>query len=91
MDSNAASADRGLRAEEMAASVATLRAIADSLGAEVVLLRERPVAPEAGGGGGGGGDKDKHTAQFLVRRRCEEKDFIEIRIAVVGNVDAGES
>merc|ERR1719270_1572849 len=29
--------------------------------------------------------------QYLVRRCYEEKDFMEIRVAVVGNVDAGKS
>ncbi len=79
-----AAARRGLTSEEMDASVATLRAVAGTLGAEAVLLRER-AAPEDEGGGRG-----RNTAQYLVRRRYEEKDFMEIRIAVVGNVDAGE-
>ncbi len=69
----------GLCPEEMSASVATLRAMADTLGAQVVGLRERTVE-----------EGKRSTAQFLVRRRCEEKDFMEIRIAVVGNVDAGK-
>lgn len=28
---------------------------------------------------------------FLLRRRIEDKDFIEVRVAVIGNVDAGKS
>ncbi|XP_050520166.1 GTP-binding protein 1 isoform X2 [Daktulosphaira vitifoliae] len=31
------------------------------------------------------------TAQYLVRKRLESQDFLEIRVAVVGNVDAGKS
>lgn len=28
---------------------------------------------------------------FLLRRRIDDKDFIEVRVAVIGNVDAGKS
>ncbi|KAJ9576701.1 hypothetical protein L9F63_025402, partial [Diploptera punctata] len=31
------------------------------------------------------------TGQYLVRRRVDQQDFLEIRVAVVGNVDAGKS
>ena len=68
----------GLSEDELEASVATLRALADSMGAEMVRLREKE-------------EEGKKTAQYLVRKRYEEKDFMEIRIAVVGNVDAGKS
>ncbi len=85
IDEEGGSADavRGLNRGEMAASVATLESIADTaLGAEIVLLREKTV---------GESEEGRFTAQYLVRRRYEEKDFMEIRIAVVGNVDAGKS
>ena len=39
----------------------------------------------------GSDSADRQTAQYLVRVRAEEKDFMEIRVAVVGNVDAGKS
>lgn len=29
--------------------------------------------------------------QYLIRKRVDETDFMEIRVAVVGNVDAGKS
>ena len=29
--------------------------------------------------------------QHLIRKRADDKDFMEIRVAVVGNVDAGKS
>ena len=29
--------------------------------------------------------------QHLIRKRADDKDFMEIRVAVVGNVDAGTS
>lgn len=31
------------------------------------------------------------VAEFLVRRRPQNDDFQEVRVAVVGNVDAGKS
>ena len=36
-------------------------------------------------------DGDKRTEQWLVRRKADTRDFMEIRVAVVGNVDAGKS
>jgi GTPase len=31
------------------------------------------------------------TAEYLVRRNARDDDFLEVRVAVVGNVDAGKS
>jgi GTPase len=70
--------DSGLETEEYAASLATLQSLATTLGADCVQLRQRK------------GEKGL-TGQYLVRRRVEEQDFMEIRVAVVGNVDAGKS
>ena len=36
-------------------------------------------------------DEAEGKATFLIRRKCNTKDFMEIRIAVIGNVDAGKS
>ena len=33
----------------------------------------------------------RRTEQWLVRRKADTRDFMEIRVAVVGNVDAGKS
>lgn len=30
-------------------------------------------------------------AEYLIRKRAKENDFQEVRVAVVGNVDAGKS
>lgn len=70
--------DNGLTPEEYAAAVATLQSLATTLDADCVELRQRKA--EKG-----------QTAQFLIRRRVDSKDFMEIRVAVVGNVDAGKS
>lgn len=68
----------GLNGEDLEASVATLSSLAQSLDAECLQLRRR--TEEAG-----------QVAEFLVRKRVQEKDFMEVRVAVVGNVDAGKS
>lgn len=70
--------DSGLDAGEMAASVATLQSLATTVNADCVELRT------------GRGEKGA-TAKYLIRQRLDEQDFMEIRVAVVGNVDAGKS
>ena len=55
------------------------RSIAEILEADANLLRGKPC------------DGDKRTEQWLVRRKADTRDFMEIRVAVVGNVDAGKS
>lgn len=68
----------GLKEDEYEASVATLQSLAATLEADCVLLRQ---------------SKADHglTGQYLVRMRLDQQDFLEIRVAVVGNVDAGKS
>lgn len=70
--------DNGLAVDEYAASLATLQSLATTLDADCVELRQRKS--ERG-----------MTGQYLVRRRVDRADFMEIRVAVVGNVDAGKS
>ncbi|KAK9298015.1 hypothetical protein QLX08_008531 [Tetragonisca angustula] len=68
----------GLKEDEYEASVATLQSLAATLEADCVLLRQSKVDQGLIG-------------QYLVRRRLDRQDFLEIRVAVVGNVDAGKS
>lgn len=70
--------DQGLKQDEYDASVATLQSLAATLEADCVLLRQSTV-------------DHKLTGQYLVRKRLDQQDFLEIRVAVVGNVDAGKS
>lgn len=70
--------DSGLEPEEYSASLATLQSLATTLNADCVELRQRK------------GEKGT-TGQYLIRQRVDETDFMEIRVAVVGNVDAGKS
>lgn len=73
----------GLATDEFNAAVATLQSVAATLNADYVCLREKQI--------GGGGDDSRRTAQYLIRHRADERDFTEVRCAVVGNVDAGKS
>ncbi|KAG5854003.1 GTP-binding protein 1-like isoform X1 [Anguilla rostrata] len=70
--------DYGLDEKDMDASVATVQSLSEQIGADLILLRERT---EAGG----------RIRDYLIRRRVGETDFLEVRVAVVGNVDAGKS
>ena len=55
------------------------RSFADILEADANLLRTKPC------------DGGKRTEQWLVWRKADTRDFMEIRVAVVGNLDAGKS
>lgn len=68
----------GLKEDDLQASIATLQSICQSLDLECVHLRQR-VAEEG------------KVAEFLLRKKVAQEDFMEIRVAVVGNVDAGKS
>ncbi|POI33769.1 hypothetical protein CIB84_002479 [Bambusicola thoracicus] len=68
----------GLSEADMEASYATLKSMAEQIEADVILLREHQ---EAGG----------KVQDYLVRKRVGDNDFLEVRVAVVGNVDAGKS
>lgn len=68
----------GLSQEDMQASIATLKSIADSLALEMAQLRERK-------------EGEGLVTEFLLRRSLDFDDFMEVRVAVVGNVDAGKS
>lgn len=58
--------DSGLDSDEYAASVASLQSLAATLDADCVELRLRPCGK-------------KTTGQYLVRKRVDRSDFMEIR------------
>ncbi|XP_017263870.1 GTP binding protein 1, like isoform X2 [Kryptolebias marmoratus] len=70
--------DYGLNEKDTEASVATVRSLCEQIEADLILLRERT---DAGG----------KIQDYLIRRHVGEQDFLEVRVAVVGNVDAGKS
>ncbi|XP_038146549.1 GTP binding protein 1, like isoform X1 [Cyprinodon tularosa] len=70
--------DYGLDEKDMEASVATVQSLCEQVEADLILLRDRT---ESGG----------KIRDYLIRRHVGEQDFLEVRVAVVGNVDAGKS
>lgn len=70
--------DYGLDERDMEASVATVQSLCEQIEADLILLRERA-------------ESRGRVRDYLIRRRVGEQDFLEVRVAVVGNVDAGKS
>ena len=68
---------KGISEEELESSIATLEKMANQLHANITILRKRE------------GESGK-VAEILVRRLAEE-DYLEVRVAVAGNVDSGKS
>ncbi|CAB4035456.1 GTP-binding 1-like, partial [Paramuricea clavata] len=68
----------GLNQEDLAASIATLESLTQTCGVEMLSLREKTTTTGK-------------IVEYLLRREVEDEDFIEVRVAVVGNVDAGKS
>ena len=56
----------GLSAEDLKASVDSLKLLAEACNADVVLLREKPA-------------EEGTVAEYLVRNRVDENDFMEVR------------
>nr|XP_061805160.1 GTP-binding protein 1-like isoform X2 [Nerophis lumbriciformis] len=70
--------DWGLNEKDMEASEATVRSMCAQLDSDLIPLRERTEA-------------EGLVRDYLIRRCVGELDFLEVRVAVVGNVDAGKS
>ncbi|XP_013779989.1 GTP-binding protein 2-like [Limulus polyphemus] len=74
----------GLSQCEMDASMKTLYLMADKLGASITILRERLIYC-------GGDFLPRKAAEVLVRKVPDDQQTIEIRVAVLGNMDVGKS
>lgn len=74
----------GLSEDEMDASLHTLYLMAEKLGATLTILRERNVS-------GTNGNLVRKAAEVLVRKVPDDQQTIELRVAVLGNMDAGKS
>ncbi len=99
--------DNGLTQNEMESSIKTLNTFESLLKISINLLRERKVAgqnvqnssseketdanKETPENNNNTNSNQKFIKDFLVRKVLEEDDFIEVRVAVVGNVDSGKS
>uniref|UniRef100_A0A673L3X2 Tr-type G domain-containing protein n=1 Tax=Sinocyclocheilus rhinocerous TaxID=307959 RepID=A0A673L3X2_9TELE len=73
----------GLTEEDMKASLKTLRRMAEKVGADITVLREREVDHDS--------DEPHRIAEVLVRKVPDDQQFLDLRVAVLGNVDSGKS
>ncbi|KAK9963944.1 hypothetical protein ABG768_005158 [Culter alburnus] len=73
----------GLSEEDMKASLKTLRRMAEKVGADITVLREREVDYDS--------DEPHRIAEVLVRKVPDDQQFLDLRVAVLGNVDSGKS
>ncbi|XP_022900782.1 GTP-binding protein 2 [Onthophagus taurus] len=69
----------GLSDRDMLDSLSTLKEMAYKLGATTTILRERTL------------DNGRIATEVLVRKVPDDQNNIEIRVAVLGNADAGKS
>lgn len=72
----------GLPHEELESSLDTLRQMADKLEAEIVILREHTIEYV---------DQCRYAVEVLVKLIPDNQEFIDIRVACLGNVDVGKS
>ncbi|XP_025103682.1 GTP-binding protein 2-like isoform X2 [Pomacea canaliculata] len=75
----------GLTEMDLQASLVTLETMANRLGASLTVLRERIMEPE------GDVTECKKVMEILIRKVPDDQEFIDLRLAVLGNVDAGKS
>uniref|UniRef100_A0A3B5KPR3 Tr-type G domain-containing protein n=1 Tax=Xiphophorus couchianus TaxID=32473 RepID=A0A3B5KPR3_9TELE len=73
----------GLSEEDMRASLKTLHRLAEKVGADIAVLREREVEYDS--------DIPRKIAEVLIRKVPDDQQFLDLRVAVLGNVDSGKS
>ncbi|XP_070833697.1 GTP-binding protein 2 [Chaetodon trifascialis] len=73
----------GLSEEDMRASLKTLHKLAEKVGADITVLREREVDYDS--------DVPRKIAEVLIRKVPDDQQFLDLRVAVLGNVDSGKS
>nr|CAB3250080.1 GTP-binding protein 2 [Phallusia mammillata] len=74
----------GLTDSELESTMNTLKSMSEKIGADLTTLRKREVNSEALG-------IRKQVAEILVRKVPDDQQFLDIRISVLGNADAGKS
>lgn len=72
----------GLSEDEASASLQTLYLMAEKLGATLTILRERDMSDDG---------IARRALEVLIRKVPDDQQSIELRIAVLGNVDVGKS
>ncbi|CAL8297534.1 unnamed protein product [Merluccius merluccius] len=73
----------GLSEEDMRTSLKTLHRMAEKVGADITVLREREVDYDS--------DDPRKIAEVLIRKVPDDQQFLDLRVAVLGNVDSGKS
>ncbi|XP_052354556.1 GTP-binding protein 2-like isoform X1 [Oncorhynchus keta] len=73
----------GLSEEDLRSSLKTLGRMAEKVGADITILREREVDHDA--------DIPRKIAEVLIRKVPDDQQFLDLRVAVLGNVDSGKS
>ncbi|XP_051980929.1 GTP-binding protein 2-like [Xyrauchen texanus] len=73
----------GLSEDDMRASLKTLHRMAEKVGADITVLREREVDYDS--------DELHRIAEVLIRKVPDDQQFLDLRVAVLGNVDSGKS
>ncbi|XP_041921167.1 GTP-binding protein 2-like [Alosa sapidissima] len=73
----------GLSEDDMKASLKTLHRMAEKVGADITVLREREVDYDS--------DIPRKIAEVLIRKVPDDQQFLDLRVAVLGNVDSGKS
>uniref|UniRef100_A0A8C5BK92 Tr-type G domain-containing protein n=1 Tax=Gadus morhua TaxID=8049 RepID=A0A8C5BK92_GADMO len=73
----------GLSEEDMRTSLETLHRMAEKVGADITVLRECEVDYDS--------DDPRKIAEVLIRKVPDDQQFLDLRVAVLGNVDSGKS
>ncbi|KAK5854109.1 hypothetical protein PBY51_015207 [Eleginops maclovinus] len=73
----------GLSEEDLRTSLKTLHELAEKVGADITVLREREVDFDS--------DVPRKIAEVLIRKVPDDQQFLDLRVAVIGNVDSGKS
>ncbi|XP_068423906.1 GTP-binding protein 2 isoform X2 [Clinocottus analis] len=73
----------GLSEEDLRTSLNTLHKLAEKVGADITILREREVDFDS--------DLPRKIAEVLIRKVPDDQQFLDLRVAVLGNVDSGKS
>ncbi|XP_061645624.1 GTP-binding protein 2 [Phyllopteryx taeniolatus] len=73
----------GLSEKDMKASLTTLHDMAEKVGADITVLRHAEVDYDA--------DQPLTIAEVLIRKVPDDQQFLDLRVAVLGNVDSGKS
>ncbi|XP_019720207.1 GTP-binding protein 2 [Hippocampus comes] len=73
----------GLSEDDMRASLTTLHRMAEKVGADITILRHAEVDYDT--------DQPLTIAEVLIRKVPDDQQFLDLRVAVIGNVDSGKS